>query len=98
MINYRFKSNAESAYVIFDVGFAAGQQDDPARLIVTILAAEVEGRKAPPVLDVEVAPGAHQDPHRLAVPLPGCLVQGRVPVLKYKTKAIFLGGVRKRRH
>jgi len=53
---------------------------------MSVLTAEVEGRKAPPVLDVEVAPGAHEDPHGLAVPLPGRLVQGRVPVLNIKTQ------------
>ena len=77
--------NSWNTHVVFNVRFAASQQDDPTRLVVPVLAAEVEGSKAPPVFDVEVAPGPHQHPHRLAVPLPGRLVQGCIPMLKLNT-------------
>ena len=71
-----------TTHVVLDIRFAAGEEDDPTGLVVPVLAAEVEGGKAAPVLDVEVGPVPAEQPHRLAKPLPGRLVQGRVPVLQ----------------
>jgi hypothetical protein len=48
---------------------------------VSVLAGEVEGREAAPVLDVHVAALPAEEVHRAAVPLPGSLVQSRVSVL-----------------
>jgi hypothetical protein len=48
---------------------------------VSVLAGEVEGGEAAPVLDVHVAALPAQEVHRAAVPLPGCFVQCRVSVL-----------------
>ena len=69
-----------TTHVVFDVWFAAGQQEDPAGFVVAVLAAEVEGSEAAPVLDVGVGLGLAEDAHALAEPLPGGLVEGRVAV------------------
>ena len=54
----------------------------PARLVVSVLAAEVEGRESAPVLDVGVGLGAAEVVHRLAEALPRRLVQRGVAVLQ----------------
>ena len=82
MPDFFYQCIIPTTHVVLDIRFAAGEEDDPTGLVVPVLAAEVEGGKAAPVLDVEVGPVPAEQPHRLAKPLPGRLVQGRVPVLQ----------------
>ena len=49
------------SYVIFDVWLASGEKENPAGLVVAVLAAEVQGGKAAPVLDVRVGFGLAQN-------------------------------------
>lgn len=67
--------------VIFSVGIGVGPQQDPARLIVAVLAAQVQRREAGPVDGIDVGLVLAQNSHRLRVTPPGSLVQSAVAVL-----------------
>ena len=71
-------------HVVLDVWLASPEQQDPAGLVVPVLAAEVEGREPAPVLDVEVGLGPAEGVDGLAVALPGRLVEGSVAVLEQR--------------
>jgi hypothetical protein len=70
-----------ATHVVLDVWLAPAEEDHPARLVVPVLAAEVERGKPAAVLDVRVRLGLAQKLHRLAEPLPRRLVQSSVAVL-----------------
>ena len=63
-----------TTYIVLDVWFAAVQQQQPAGLVVAVLAAQVERREPAPVLDVEICLGFAENCHRLTEAFPGGLV------------------------
>ena len=86
-INYLFPMRlryawADNTHIVLDVRFAPAQEEDPASLIVPVLAAEVERGEPASVLDVRVGLGAGQKVGWLAETLPWGLVEGCVAVLE----------------
>ena len=67
-------------HVVFYVWLAASQKENPARLVVSVLAAEVKGCEPAPVLDVGVGLGPAENTDTLTEALPCRFVEGRVPV------------------
>ena len=61
-------------HVVLDVWLASPEQQDPAGLVVAVLAAQVERREPAPVLDVEICLGFAENCHRLTEAFPGGLV------------------------
>ena len=69
-------------YIILDIRLAPTQQEHSAGLVVAVLAAEMESRKAAAIFDVRICLGFAQKLNSLAVAFPGCFVKSRISVLQ----------------
>ena len=63
-----------STHIVFNVGLATCPEEYPARFVVSVLAAEMEGREAAAVPEVVVGLALAEELHRPAVSLPRGLV------------------------
>ena len=69
-------------YVVLDIWFTSGPQDDPAGLVVAVLAGQMEGREAAAVPEIKVRTVLAQKFDCPTEALPGCLVECGVAVLE----------------
>ena len=67
-------------HVVLDIRPAATGEEDPAGLVVTVLAGHVQRTEPGPVLHVDVGPAGAEESQALTEPVLGRQVEGRVPL------------------